>query len=220
MKKLLTITAGLGLMAVLFSASRGPAYQTGGAFEGTIDFIQFNGVDTTYYKYYIKGNHIKIDNVDPKTNNIEGNFLIDLSTKKMTALSPPKKIYFDQPSGPAVQPAGKPAVSKTGKTKTINGYKCNEYLVLDQDEGLKIHFWLASGHFDFFGDMLKILNRKDKFSEYFLVITDTKGMFPMLAEEEDLAGNPKGFMKAVKMDKGAVAADAFEIPKGYKEFKK
>jgi hypothetical protein len=219
MKKILSLSAAVILMATVVTAQDKGA-KTSGGFEGSIDFMQYNGVDTTYYKYYIKGNHVKVDNYDPKTNNIEGSFLIDLSTKKMTALSPVRKIYFDQPSGAAVKPAGKPTVTKTGKTKTIGGYKCTEYLVVDADEGLKIHFWMASGHFDFFGTMLEILNRKDKFSEYYQIITDATGMFPMLAEEEDLSGNPKGLMKAVKVDKGTIANDVFDIPKGYKEFKK
>jgi uncharacterized protein DUF4412 len=211
MKKIFSFSAALILIGTVATAQ---------SFEGTIDFQQYNGVDTTYYKYYVKGDKVKVDNYDPKTNNDEGDFLIDLTSKKTTALSPVRKVYFDQPPGAAVKPGGTPTVTKTGKVKTINGLKCTEYLVVDADEGLKIHFWMAAGHYDFFSQMLQILNRKDKFSEYYLVMTGVTGMFPMLAEEEDTAGNPKGWMKAVKVDKGTIAATTFDIPKGYKEFKK
>lgn len=191
-----------------------------GPFEGTITFIQSNGIDTSYYEYYVKGNKVKVDNFDPKTKNVEGTFLIDISTKKMTALSPVRKIYFDQPSGAPVKPTGTPKAAKTNNTKKINGYTCTEYVVVNGDEGTKIHFWLAKGRFDFFADMLKILNRKDKFSEYYLQIPSIQGMFPMLATQEDLSGNIKGEMKAQKMDKTTVSDDTFSIPAGYKEFKK
>ena len=194
--------------------------QTPTPFEGTIDFIQSNGIDTSHYKYYVKGNNVKVDNYDARTKNIEGSFLIDLGTKKLTVLSPVRKIYFDQdPSAPA-KPGGKPEVAKTGKVKKIDGYTCKEYVVVDAGEGLKINFWMAYGHFDFFDDMLRILNRKDKFSEYYLEIPDTKGMFPLLAIEEDLAGNKKGEMKALKITKTSVGPDTFMVPPGYKKFKK
>jgi hypothetical protein len=211
MKKIFSFSAALILMGTVATAQ---------AFEGTIDFQKYNGVDTTYFKYYVKGDKVKIDSYDPKTSNDEGSYLIDLTTKKTTALSPVRKIYFDQPPGAAAKPAGTPTVTKTGKTQVINGYKCTEYLVLDADEGLKVHFWMTSGHFDFFNGLLQLLARKDKFSEYYQVITGTTGMFPMLATEEDLAGNQKEWMKAVKVDKGTIAATTFDIPKGYKEFKK
>jgi hypothetical protein len=146
--------------------------------------------------------------------------LIDLSTKKMTALSPVRKIYFDQASGAPAKPGGAPKTTKTGSVKKINGYTCTEYLVVDAAEGLKIHYWMASGHFDFFQGMLEILNRKDKFSEYYLSMPPMSGMFPMMATEEDIAGVKKGEMKASNIVKTSLTDDTFSIPAGYKEFKK
>ena len=200
--------------------STGTAASTSTSFEGTIDFIQYTGGDTSHYKYFVKGNNVKVDNYDPNSKNIEGSFLIDLTTKKMTAVSPVRKIYFDQPSGAAVKPGGTPTAKKTGSTKKINGYMCTEYVVVDAEEGTKIHFWMASGHFDFFVGMLQILNRKDKFSEYYLQIPSMQGMFPMLATMEDLGGTSKGFMKAVNVQKTTITDDTFKVPAGYKEFKK
>lgn len=194
--------------------------QTPTPFEGTIDFIQSNGIDTSHYEYYVRGNNVKVDNYDVRTKNIEGSFLIDLGTKKMTVVSPVRKIYFEQDPSAPVKPGGKPTATKTGKIMKINGYTCKEYVVVDADEGIKIYYWLAYGHFDFFNDMLRILNRKDKFSEYYLEIPDTKGMFPMLAIEEDLAGNKKGEMKAMKITKTSLTDNTFMVPPGYKKFQK
>jgi hypothetical protein len=214
MKKLLTLSAA----ALLFA---GAAFgQKAAAFEGQIDFWSFNGVDTSYYTYYVKGNHIKMVNTDPKSNNEEGIYLIDLTTKKTTALSPIRHVYFDQPSPAAVKPAGTPKVTKTANTKTIQGYKCTEYIVEDAEEGVKIHYWMAAGHFNFLMDLLNILNRKDKFSEYLLAIPGASGMFPMLAEQTDMSGASKGSMQATKVSSGSVVDGTFSIPAGYKEFKK
>jgi hypothetical protein len=208
MKKLLSISAALMLFAGMAFGQK--------PFEGQIDFWMYNNVDTTYYFYYVKGNHIKITNTDPKTNNDQGYFLIDLSTKKTTALSAPfRHTYFDQPSPAPVKPAGTPKVNKTGKTKTINGYKCEEIVVEDAEEGLKVSFWVATGGFDFFVPMMDILNRKDKFSEYYKAIPKTAGMFPMEATETDMSGAPKGSMKATLVKAGTVSDGTFAIPSGY-----
>jgi hypothetical protein len=215
MKKICAlISTGILFSAIAFTQNK-PA-----PFEGTIEFTQFNGMDTSYYKYYVKGNNIRLDNYDPKTKNVEGIYLIDLSTKKMTALSPGRKIYFDQPAGAPAKPAGTPKVTKTTNTKVINGYTCTEYDVVDADENTKIAYWIAPGHFDFFDAMLQVLNRKDKASEYFQVITNTQGMFPMYSSEQDLSGKKKGELKAITVVKAPQSADLFKIPADYKEFKK
>lgn len=222
MKKLFSISLATLLIAnvAISQEHKKPAPKTSKEFEGQIDFMQYNGVDTTYYTYYVKGRHIRVDNIDPKTSNIEGSYLIDLSTKKTTALSPIRKVYFDQPSPAPVKPEGTTSVTKTKNTKKISGYTCTEYIVEDKEEGLKISYWMASGHFDFFLDMMKVLNRKDKFSEYYLAIPHAEGMFPMLALETDLSGATKGEMKATKVKEANVMDGTFGIPPGYKEFKK
>lgn len=223
MKKIFLLTVATVLITSLGTAQQhkgAGTKQAAGPFEGTIEFIQSNGIDTSFYEYYVKGNNVKVDNFDPKTKNIEGTFLLDLAAQKMTAVSPVRKIYFNQAASAPAKPTGTPTSTKTGATKKINGYTCTEYVVVDAEEGMKIHYWLASGHFDFFVGMLKILNRKDKFSEYYLQIPAIQGMFPMLAYQEDLSGNKKGEMKAVKLIKSQVSDDTFKVPAGYKEFQK
>ena len=120
MKKFYLLTA-IALLVVSVGtaqqAKTAAAKPAAGPFEGTIEFMQSNGVDTSYYEYYVKGDHVKVDNFDPKTKNIEGTFLIDLAAKKMTAVSPVRKIYFDQASGAPVKPGGTPKSTKTGAVK-------------------------------------------------------------------------------------------------------
>ena len=189
-------------------------------FEGTIEFIQSNGIDTSCYKYYIKGNNVRIDDLDAETKKLDGSFLIDLTTKKITALSPGRHLYFYPPASLPLKPGGKPKAEQTGKTRRINGYVCRQWLVTDAQEGIKIYYWLAYDHFNFFDAMLKVLNRKNNFSEYYLQIPGTKGMFPILAIEEDMAGNKKGEMKAGRIITTTLNGNLFQIPSGYTEFNK
>src|ERR1700739_2971577 len=180
MKKILSLSAAVMLFA-------GAAFSQK-SFEGQIDFMQYNGIDTTYFSYYVKTHNVKIVNTDIKTNNDEGIYLIDLTTKTTLALSPIRKIYKDQPSTAPVKPSGTPKVTKTANTKTINGLKCTEYDVVDAEEGIKVVYWIARGDYEFFLPMMNILNRKDKFSQYYMAIPNTANMFPMEAYETDMSG--------------------------------
>ncbi len=216
MKKILSLSAAALLIAgVAFGQEK-----KAGAFEGSISFMQYNGIDTTYFSYDVKTTHVRIVNTDIKTNNDEGIYLIDLTTKTTLALSPVRKIYKDQPSPAAVKPSGTPKVTKTTNTKTINGYKCTEYDVVDAEEGIKVTYWIATGNFEFFLPMMNILNRKDKFSQYYMVIPSSANMFPMEAYETDMSGVSKGFIKATKVTTGKIANGTFEIPEGYHKFEK
>lgn len=218
----------LAIVSFSFAASVAVAQQTKSAavpkppaeFEGVIQFLQTNGIDTSYYAYYVKGNKVKLDNFDPSAKSVEGSFLVDLTTKKMTTISPVRKIYFDQPSGAPVKPSGNVKAVKTGKKQIIFGYTCFEYVAEDEMEGVKIYYWLAAGHFNFFNGTLKILNRKDRSSEYYLQIPQTPGLFPMLSIEEDMKGTKKNELKVTKIEKRELKDDIFAIPFGYKEFKK
>lgn len=212
MKKILSLSAAALLFAGMAFGQK--------SFEGQIDFMQYNGIDTTYFSYYVKTTHVKIVNTDIKTGNDEGIYLIDLTTKTTLALSPIRKIYKDQPSPAPVKPAGTPKVTKTTNTKMINGLKCTEIDVADAEEGIKVTYWVASGDFEFFSPMMNILNRKDKFSQYYMCITGTSNMFPMEAYETDMSGASKGFIKATKCTSGKISDGTFAIPAGYNKFEK
>lgn len=189
------------------------------SFEGTIEFKKQTTFDTTDYVYYVKGDQVRIDEIGSSSGKVEGTFLINLKSGKMTTLSHDRKLFMDKEATPAAKTKGAPIVSKTKNTKTIQGYKCTEYLVKNEEEGTEINYWLAAGKFDFFNSLLNILNRKDKFSVYYQQIQGTEGMFPFLAVQSS-EGKEKGRMEATKIEKKTLVASTFEIPAGYKEFKK
>jgi hypothetical protein len=190
------------------------------AFEGSIEFMQCIGTDTTFYSYDIKSTHVRIKNIDVKSNKDIGIYLMDLSAKTTIAISPLRRIYKDEPTPATVKVSGDPKVTKTTNTKTINGYKCTEYVVENAKDGIKISYWIANGNFEFFLPMMNILNRSDNFSLYYMQIKNSQNMFPMEAYETDLSGTAKGFMKATKVTAGTVAAQTFVVPEGYKKFEK
>jgi hypothetical protein len=213
-KSLLKLASALAIVvAGAFSASAQ-------SFEGVIEFKKQTATDTTNYIYYVKDNQVKIDEIGSKSHKVEGTFLVDMDAKTMTSLNHERKLYMANNNPAAPTSKGTFAVKKGQNVKNLQGYKCTEYTVTNQEEGTIITYWLADGKFTFFEKMLRQLNRKDKSSVYFLQITDAKNMFPMLSVQTDLTGKEVTKLEVTKITKKPLEASMFEIPKGYNKFEK
>lgn len=205
------------LAAVIFGFSSSASAQ---AFEGTIEFKKASTTDTTNYVYYVKGDQVRIDEIGAKSRKVEGTFLIDMGAKTMKSLNHERKLYMDQPTPASPVVKGTCTVKKGQNVKNLQGYKCVEYVVTNNDEGTIISYYVADGKFTFFEKLLKQLNRKDKFSTYYLKITDIKNSFPMLSVQTDLGGKETGRLEVTKITKKEVDPAQFELPKGYNKFEK
>lgn len=213
-KSLLKIASVVALIcAYAFSASAQ-------SFEGVIEFKKQSSTDTTNYIYYVKGNNVKIDEIGSKSRKVEGTFLVDMDDKTMMSLNHERKLYMtnNNPAAPVIK--GTCVVKKGQNVKNLQGYKCQEYTVTNQEEGVIITYWLADGKFTFFEKMLRQLNRKDKSSVYFLQIPDTKNMFPMLSVQTDLSGKETSKLEVTKITKKELDQSMFAIPQGYNKFEK
>ena len=196
------------------------AFTATAQFEGTIEFKKKTITDTTDYVYYIKGPKIRLDEIGAKSKKVEGSFFINTETSILQALDYERKLYLDQPTGTPNKPGSKCEVTVTKNAKTIGGMKCTEYVVKNKDENTTISFWLTKGKFDFFDVMLRVLNRKDKFSTYYLEIPGTKGMMPMLAVQSSLDGKENARLETTAVNKKPLDQKMVEIPAGYKKFEK
>ena len=205
------------IVVVMFSFSLTTLAQS---FEGVIEFKKISTTDTTNYVYYVKDNIVRIDEIGSKSHKVEGTFLVDMNAKTMKSLNHERKLYMDQatPSAPVIK--GTCTVKKDQNVKNLQGYKCTEYIVTNNEEGTIITYWLADGKFSFFDKLLTQLNRKDKSSIYFLQIPNVKNMFPMLSVQTDLAGKETGRLEVTKITKKVVDPTMFDIPKGYNKFEK
>jgi len=138
----------------------------------------------------------------------------------MKSLNHERKLYMDQPTPAAPVIKGTCNVKKGQNVKNLQGYKCQEYIVTNNEEGTIISYYLADGKFAFFDKLLMQLNRKDKSSTYFLKIPDVKNTFPMLSIQTDLSGKETGRLEVTKITKKEIDASMFDMPKGYNKFEK
>lgn len=190
------------------------------SFEGIIEFKKLTPNDTTNYIYFIKDNNVRIDEIGSRSQKLEGSFLVNLDAKTMKSVNHERKLYMDQPTPAEPVLKGACTVTKGQNVKNLQGYKCNESIVTNNTEGVVITYYLADGKFNFFDKLLRQLNRKDKASVYFLQLSDTKGMFPMLSVQTDLKGKETGRLEVTKITKKVLGADTFDVPKGYNKFEK
>ena len=209
MKPILSIIAALFSLNVLAQS-----------FTGSIEFKYYTLRDTTLNTYWVKEPKIKLDQYAKRSNTIEGSFVFDLKEKNIKFVNPKRKVWGDQKSEVPPVVRGKCEVSKGAKNKTVNGYKCTEYIVKNEEENTVITYYITSDKYDFFVPMMEMWNRKDKQSIYFLKIKGLpKGSMPVLSEEKTLTdGKYVSKLEITKLNKGGVEEANISIPYEYKKF--
>ncbi len=205
----------LRLLALSLSLSFGAFAQ----YEGVIEFKMETKKDTTTNIYYVKGDHVKLDQLGRRSGKVEGSFVFDLVNKNVKFINPARKVWGEHKSETPPVLKGKCEVIKTKNARTLAGKKCTEYIVKNTEENTQISFWISSEKFDFFMPLVKLWNRKDKASVYFNQITDLpKGSMPMLSVETTLDGKPIGKLEVTKVDKKNIDQSQVTVPADYKKF--
>ena len=177
-------------------------------FEGVMDFNKISAVDTIKYRYYVKGNNVRIEEMNKK-GVIAGIMLVDLVKGNILALSPDRKMYMEVPALSKPIITGKVEVNKTSGTKIINGYTCKLWRMRNKAENTEVSYWVAEDKFDFFNGLLKVLNRKDKLSVYFMQAPTVVGAMALEATERNLLRDFKNAIVTTKIEKKVLDASLF-----------
>ncbi len=188
------------------------------AFEGILEFTKTTGPVVTNYKYYVKGDHIRIEEISAR-GDVQGIMLVDTRDRTVIALSPERKLYMDVPNMRLPKDV-ETEIKKTGEMKDMAGYKCEKWVVKSPREDRVITYWVANDEFNFFVPLLETLNRKDEQAVFFLEIKDAKGVFPMLGVENKLDGAEVSKLEVTKVIKVAQKPTIFEIPAGFNKFER
>ena len=188
-------------------------------FEGTVEFTRENYYDETKYIYYISSSKVRIDELNDD-GEVSGTMLVDLKTKKVTAINHDRKLYMDIKSKPSVKDLSNSKIFKTTEEKEVLGYQCTKWTVSNPDFKSKAEYWVINkGNYFFFKDLLTALNRKDRIGLYFMQIPENAGFFPIIGEEKGFDGKLKARLETSKMTRKKIDASKFKIPTGYNEFK-
>ena len=210
MNKIKLLAATLSLSVLAFAHS----------FEGSIEFRMETSKDTTTNIYYVKGNDVKLDQIGRKSGKVEGSFVFNTQTNEIKFVNPVRKVWGEHKSETAPVIKGTCISTKGTSTKMVQGQKCTEYIVKNNEENTQITYWIVSGKYDFFAPIVKAWNRKDKQSIYFNQIKDLpKGSMPLLSEEKTISdGKLISKLEVSKITKGKIDAAKLSIPDDYKKF--
>ncbi len=206
-----SVTVAAALASCLFSLHAQ-------SFEGIIEFTKTTGPVVTNYKYYVKGDHVRIEEISAR-GDVQGIMLVDNHDKTVTALSPDRKLFMDVPNMRLPKDV-KTDIKKTGEMKDLAGYKCEKWVVKSPSEDRTLTYWVAQDAFNFFVPMLETLNRKDEQALFFLKIDGAKGVFPMLGLEQKMDGSEVSRLEVSRVARGQQKADLFEVPAGYTRFER
>ena len=214
----MTFYRSIGLSTALVATTLAATPAQAQAFEGIVEFTKTTGPVVTSYKYFVKGERVRIEEIGAR-GEVQGIMLVDTRDKTVTAISPERKLYMDVPNMRLPKDV-EVQVQKTSDLKDIAGYKCEKWLVKSPKEDRQITYWVAADDFDFFVPLLETLNRKDEQAVFFLQVKDNGGVFPMLGIEQKTDGAEVSRLEVSKVTKGAQKPALFEIPAGYNKFER
>ncbi len=190
------------------------------SFGGSVEFKYYTTKDTTTNVYMVKEKNVKLDQFGKKSATVEGSFVFDLAANTIKFVNPRRKVWGEHKSETAPIIKGVCETVKTKNTKTIQGLKCQEYIVKNTEENTSISYWIATGKYDFFVPLVKLWNRKDKQSIYFNQIKDLPaGSMPVLSEEKQISDNKiVTRLEVIRMSKEAIDDAKLAVPADYKKF--
>ena len=201
----------------IFSLLLMVSHYSNAQFQGSIQFEKTVGSMNINYKYYVKENKVRIEEISA-SGVIEGIQLVDIKENKVFAISPERKLYLE---APVRRPAAdmKVAVNKTEKVKTILGQDCQQIIVINKEQDRKIVYWVTEGNYSFFIPLLESLNRKEKQALYYLKIKGLNNYWPMKSLEYVLStGDLVSEMITKIIDETEQSTSLFEIPNDYSKF--
>lgn len=222
MNLLLRLFAVAGLLTASFSYGAG-------AFEGKVSLAMSSGKGKAQVlDYSIKDTAIRIDL------SAEGQSfatIMDLKKMEMLMLMPSEKMYMVMPLKDKIEKAvgdavaKEPNVEKTGRTETILGYKCDEYVSKDRDTTTEI--WIAEGLGAFMGlgsgggnPMAGMFGGggKPKAAGGWEEKFKGKAGFPLRVISRDAKSRETFKMEATKIEPGSLPASQFQPPAGWQKF--
>lgn len=164
--------------------------------------------------YLVKGDKFRLDVKDMDE---AGAMIFDSKAMKMTILMPQQKMYMEMPlndldSESYFEEGSSPAkINKTGETKTINGYKCEKWVI--EDEGLTTEAWITNelGGFLFLGNPMAG-GGSDWTSKL-----SAQNFFPMLAEVYK-SGKHINTFEVLEISPQKLDNSLFSAPSGFQKF--
>lgn len=184
------------------------------SFEGIVHYkLTSRGHDMTN-TYAIKGDQLRMEMSTGKNEMIG---LYSASTGEVAMLMPAQNMYMtfggmDKMVEKATETDG--TLEKTGRSETIAGYSCDEYIVKDDKQTYEIWCTKGLGRYVSFSDVQRSRGK----NPVWVTLLLEKELFPLRTIVKDRRGKVRSSMEATLVEPKQLDASLFEIPEGYKKF--
>lgn len=213
------------LLSVIFLSNNNLTAQ--GDFEGKVKFKITHDDEVSFLDYFIKGENLRMEMGD----NAEAVFI--KNGKRSLVLMTEDKMYMDLDNSLFNKFKDMAGMNenddeeeneeeinikdyKTGKTKTILGYSCDQWLFKDEEEDEEVEAWVTSELGNF---MLMQSPMGAGYSPGWSSSVSNNGFFPILVINKDEDGEEVSRFEAVEIDKESLSDDLFSPPSDYSEMK-
>jgi len=195
-------------------------------FEGQVKFNISSDGDEMLLNYFIKGDDIRMEIGD----NSEAVYL--KSAGKSIILMPEEKMYMNLDNSIFSKLPGMSEMNddndadknedidfekfRTGKTKTILGYECDQWVFNDEEEEEEVEAWVTNelGNFMFMESPMG-----GGFSPGWSSSIKNNGFFPLLVVTKDDDGDESSRFEAIEVNKKNLNDDLFIAPSNFNEMK-
>lgn len=195
------------------------------SFEGKIKFKITHDGDEMFLDYFIKGDNMRME----MNENKEAVFI--KTTDKSLILMPEEKSYMDLNNSIFSKMPGMMGMNKednndkekefdinkyrTGKTMTILGYNCEQWIIKDDEDDGDVEAWVT----DELGNFMLLKSPMGSgFSPEWSSSVNNRGFFPMLViSRED--GEEISRFEAKEVDKKNLDDNLFSPPSDFEEMK-
>jgi len=182
-------------------------------FEGKV-VMRMTGDQTVNMDYFVKENRMRME-----MNAEEGKFIMlyDQRDSKTSLIMPEQKMYMEFQANEYMNENDmndedkSPDINKTGEFKDINGYKCEKWIINDEDN--TVEAWMT----DQLGSFFMMSNPMVEGSQERWKNQLQGNYFPMLVNVMK-DGELESSMEVLSVNKMSLNDDLFLIPKDYQKF--
>lgn len=219
-KHLISFTA---LIILILSTSLSMAQPN---FEGKIKFKVTHDDDIMFIDYFIKDDNLRMEMGE----NADAVFI--KNEERSFVLMPGEKMYMDLDNSIFSKIQGMAGMNeddeeendeeidfdkyKTGKTKTIRGYECHQWIFKDDEDEEEVEAWVTNELGNF---MLMKSPMGAGFSPGWSSSVSNNGFFPILVITKDEDGEITSRFEATEVNKQSLDSDLFSPPSNYSEMK-
>lgn len=183
-------------------------------FNGVIQFHKIDGTDTTLFKYYVKDQYIRIEDLTDK-GDINGIMLINTEESTVILLSNIKKIFINVPISNKKPKALNLDINKTTEKQTVAGMDCVLWKATDKSTLNKYEFLVHKNGYIFFNEMLRLLKREESIANAWMTMDVEDDYFPFVGATYSQSGELISKIEILSIVEDDLPVEMFIKPDDY-----